>query len=986
MARLLRRHVAFSLSAAVILAAVAAAIAAPFLGLVDPNAMEASPYLPPGDGHWLGTDNFGRDVLSRVVWGTRLALLVAIVSSAIASLLGIALGSLSGYFGGAVDAALSRTFDVFLLIPSFFLVLLIVALFGSGIEYTMIAIALTTWPRSARIMRAQVLSLKSRVHVQAARAAGASHARTLLRHVIPNGLAPIITDATILMGLAILTEAGLSFLGLGDQNSVSWGRMIFEGQRQLRLAPWMSIFPGAALLILVAAFNLLGDGLNQALSPQLRRLVARAVGLPPIEVPPTAPASDGPILAVRGLAMSYRLGDGEIRAVDGVSFELARGGSLGIVGESGCGKSSLGAALLQVMAPNATTTAGDVELAGRVILRDGRRATRDGVDAIAPLRWTKAAIIFQSAMNALNPVMTVGRQLADAWRLHRPDASRAQTEARVAAVFDLIGIPRARLDAYPHELSGGMRQRAMIALSLLHEPELVIADEPTTALDVLIQDQILGELDALRRRMGLSLILISHDMGAVAETCERVAVMYGGEIVELAPTARLFADPRHPYTRALLAALPSVTGARRVLSSLPGEPFVATGAVTGCRFAARCAMAQELCRRATPPRVQVTAAHEALCHFAAEPAVAERAAAPTPVPVATASAAGLAASPTPAPPLLEARDLTKLYDLRAGWFRAGVPLRAVDGIDLKLARGEILALVGESGSGKTTTGKLVTLQEQPSGGSLRFEGADVGGLSGAALKAYRRRVQMIFQNPYEALDPRHRLIDSVIEPLAIHGIGTASERRARAERMLEMVEMRPASRFAQRFPSDLSGGQLQRVAIARALVLEPALVVADEPVSMLDVSVRSGVMNLMLRLSRDLGLASLYITHDLAVARHMSTRIAVMYLGAIVEEGPTEKLVADAAHPYTRLLIAAVPGHQAARRHRVRLAGEAAPLAAVAAGCRFAPRCPLASEICGRVPPPRMALGPDHWSACHFAGEPDLGARLSGAAAWSGVP
>ena len=963
-------RIALALSAGVIALAIVTALAAPFLPLVDPSAMDAPPYTPPGAGHLLGTDNFGRDVFARLIWGTQLALLVAIVSSAIASLLGIVLGSLSGYFGGRTDAVLSRIFDVFLLIPSFFLVLLIVALFGSGIEYTMIAIALTTWPRSARIMRAQVLSLKSRVYVQAARAAGASHLRTLARHVIPNGLAPIITDATILMGLAILTEAGLSFLGLGDQNAVSWGRMIFEGQRQLRLAPWMSFFPGLSLLLLVAAFNLLGDGLNRALNPQLRRLAARVKPAAAIELPQAAPAPDGPMLDVRDLRLEYRLGSETIRAVDGISFTLARGGSLGIVGESGCGKSSLGAALLQVMAPNAALTSGDVTLDGEAILRDGRRVMRDGVEVLQRLRWTRASIIFQSAMNALNPVMTIERQLLDAYRLHRPRARATAAESRIAEIFDLIGIPRERLKAFPHELSGGMRQRAMIALSLLHEPALVIADEPTTALDVLVQDQILGELDALRRRMNLSLILISHDMGAVAESCAQVAVMYAGEIVELAPTARIFADPRHPYTQALLAALPSVTGARRMLAGLPGEPFVSSGDHVGCRFAARCANAEALCRSEAPPRVRVGDAHEALCHFATRTVVAAAREFIVAPPQLEEGQRDAAARGGESQRLLEARSLAKLYDLRRGLFTRGAQLRAVDGIDLALAQGEVLALVGESGSGKTTTGKLITLQERPSAGSLHFDGEDVADLSGAALKAHRRRVQMIFQNPYEALDPRHRILDSVIEPLLIHGIGDARERRARAERMLEQVELKPASRFAERFPADLSGGQLQRVAIARALVLEPKLVVADEPVSMLDVSVRSGVMNLMLQLRREFDMSYLYITHDLAVARYMSTRIAVMYLGAIVEEGPTDALITRPAHPYTRLLVSAVPEHRAgAQRERIRLAGELSALRTAPTGCRFAPRCPSAREICTTTLPPKHAVTPAHWAACHFAAE-----------------
>lgn len=327
-------------------------------------------------------------------------------------------------------------------------------------------------------------------------------------------------------------------------------------------------------------------------------------------------------------------------------------------------------------------------------------------------------------------------------------------------------------------------------------------------------------------------------------------------------------------------------------------------------------------------------------------------------------------------PLLEIAGLSKFYPLRGGLLdllrgRAPAMLRAVDDISLTVASGEIVALVGESGSGKTTTGKVVTLQERPTSGSLQFAGMDAAGLSGPELLAYRRRVQMIFQNPYEALDPRYTILDSVAEPLAIHRVGAPAERRQAAEAMLEKVDLRPVARFAGRYPADLSGGQLQRVAIARALVLQPDLVVADEPVSMLDVSVRAGIMNLMLALSRELGLASLYITHDLAVARAMSSRIAVMYLGSIVEEGPTETLVARAAHPYTRLLVAAVPEYRGRgiRRRRVRLSGEPTALVAAPLGCRFAPRCPRAEAICRDVAPPKTLVSQGHWSACHFAAE-----------------
>ena len=611
------RTPAIFVSLLIVVAAVVLALLAPILDLPPPEKMGSDQYQPPGTEHWLGTDNFGRDMLSRLIWGTQLALQVAIISSAIATLVGILLGSISGYYGGWVDAVMSRTFDVFLLIPAFFLVLLIVALFGSDITFIMFAIAATTWPRSARIMRSQVLTLKARTYVQAALAAGASHGQTLWRHVIPNGLAPIVTDATLLMGLAVLTEAGLSFLGLGDQNTISWGRMIFEGQRHLSLAPWISTFPGVAMLILVAALNFLGDGLNQLINPQLRRRGGYGSTEPPsaeatADLPVIAAKSKTPpLLQVSNLRMYYRLGEQWVRAVDGVSFLLPRGESLGIVGESGCGKSSLGITLMQVLPPNARIVAGEISFDSQPVLHN---------EAFRNVRWKRQSIIFQSAMNALNPVLTVRRQLTEAFRLHRPSATGAEAAERVAEIFDVVGIPRWRMNSYPHELSGGMRQRVMIALSLMLNPELIIADEPTTALDVLIQDQIMAEIDALRERLNLSLILISHDMATVAETCDRVAVMYAGELVEQGPTATIFTNPRHPYTQALVESLPGIRGPRRRLASLPGEPFVPIGEPVGCRFAARCPYATDLCRREAPAQVSLESDHLSSCHYATSPA------------------------------------------------------------------------------------------------------------------------------------------------------------------------------------------------------------------------------------------------------------------------------------------------------------------------------------------------------------------------------
>lgn len=608
------------------------ALAAPVLPLPAPDAFVADPYIPPSAFHLMGTDNLGRDVLARVIWGTRLALLVAFVSAGISTGLGIVLGSIPAYYGGWLDEVFSRIFDTFLLIPAFFLIIVIVELFGTSVYFVMLVIGITTFPRSARIMRSQVLALKPRAFVQAVRAAGAGHMQVLFRHIIVNGLPPVVTNGTLLMGTAVLTEAGLSFLGLGDASTTSWGRMILEGQRQLRIAPWMSVFPGLTMLLVVWTFNVLGDALNRFLSPHVResgpqmlgKLVARALliqGDPEEAAAPGMYSRVGPqpgglpaapvLLDVQDLTMHYHLEHATVRAVDRVSFSVRRGESYGLVGESGCGKTSIAYSLLRLLPPNGELIAGEVVFEGENLLSLSDEEFRK-------VRWQKIAMVFQGAMNALNPVRRVGDQLIGAYRLHRPRASMYEAKIRAEALFDLVGIPRDRMSSYPHELSGGMRQRVIIALSLLLNPLLLIADEPVTALDVLVQDQILGELEALRRRLGISMILVSHDLGVMAESCDRIGIVYAGQIVEEADVTTIFEGSRHPYTRALILSVPPIDGQRRRLISLPGAPFDLRQDPVGCRFADRCPLVQEICRRETPPLITVRPGHVSRCHFALE--------------------------------------------------------------------------------------------------------------------------------------------------------------------------------------------------------------------------------------------------------------------------------------------------------------------------------------------------------------------------------
>ena len=602
-------------------------------------------------------------------------------------------------------------------------------------------------------------------------------------------------------------------------------------------------------------------------------------------------------LDVRRLSVHYATRRGPARAVDRVSFTIERGQVLGLVGESGCGKTTLALALIGLV-PDGARVEGEIRF-------DGRDLVGLPAAALRRLRWKEISMIFQGAMNALNPVHPVGEQIVEAILEHEPEVGERAARARVAALYAAVGLSPDRRDEYPHQYSGGMKQRAVIAMALACGPQLVIADEPTTALDVIVQDRILREIRRIQRERHLSLLYISHDMAVVAETADVVAVMYAGRIVEIGPTAQLFARPVHPYTGALMASSPSLHGPRRRLVWLPGVPPDLVDPPPACPFHPRCPRATAECAVEDPPLVPHRDGLVAACWHPLPPDGA----------VATVAAALGAEAPAggparPAAPLVEVADARKRFPVgRSRLFGARTFVQAVDGVSLEIRTGETLGLVGESGSGKTTLGRLIVRLDEPSGGQfrLRLDGtaADLGAID---RRAFRRHVQMIFQDPYESLNPRMPLGRIVAEPLDVLGLERRGPaREARVARMIERVGLSPAASFAHRYPHELSGGQRQRVAIARAMIVEPRVVVADEPTSMLDVSIRAGIIDLLLDLGRDGGIGYLYITHDLAVARYLCERIAVMCRGRLVEVGPTEALLAEPLHPYTQALIAAVP-------------------------------------------------------------------------------
>ena len=680
-----------------------------------------------------------------------------------------------------------------------------------------------------------------------------------------------------------------------------------------------------------------------------------------------------PLLEITDLRTEIKLREGVVHAVDGVTLGVAQGETLGIVGESGCGKTMTALSIINLLPTGGHIAAGSIAL-------DGQEISSLSEENMRHIRGNEIGMIFQDPLTSLNPTMTVGRQISEVVRLHR-DVTKEQAMDRAAEVLDLVGIPRVRerIKEYPHQFSGGMRQRVMIAMALACEPKLLIADEPTTALDVTIQKQILELIDDLRLRLGMSVILVTHDLGVIAGRADRVAVMYAGKISEITDTETLFTRPRHPYTEALFQALPDKAAeAGERLYSIPGLPPDLVHPPAGCRFAARCRYATDRCRTEEPPLAGEVAGHEFRCFYPVGPS--ERTATGRLASYGASAPAEERETPEIGDTLLDVSHLVKDYAVtkgavlqrRVGW------LSAVADVNFTIRAGETFGLVGESGCGKSTIGKLVVGLEKPTSGSISFEGKDLSKSSAREYRRERRNIQLMFQDSYASLDPRMRAGTLLREPLVIQGIGTREEQREKVGEMLDKVGL-PRS-AADRYPHEFSGGQRQRLGFARALMLNPQLIVADEPVSALDVSIQAQVLNMMKELQRDLGLTYLFISHDLGVVRYLSEKIGVMYLGKLVEVGPAEEVYLRPAHPYTRGLLDSAPvADPEAEKAKVSegVRGELPSAIHPPSGCRFRTRCPRAQAICADAEPPMTPFaGEGHLAACHFPLEIPVGAPL----------
>jgi peptide/nickel transport system ATP-binding protein len=677
-------------------------------------------------------------------------------------------------------------------------------------------------------------------------------------------------------------------------------------------------------------------------------------------------------LVVRDLRTQIRMRKATVRAVDGISLAVSPGQTVGLVGESGCGKSMTALSVMRLLPVGGSIAEGSIAL-------DGRELTSLSPREIRQVRGNEIAMIFQDPLASLDPTMTIGDQIAESVREHKHVSKKAALD-RAAEVLELVRMPRPaeRLRSYPHHLSGGLRQRVAIAMALACEPKILIADEPTTALDVTIQSQILTLLDDLKDRLNLGLLLITHDMGVIAGRADRVMVMYAGRIIEQASTAALFSESRHPYTEALLESVPDLkTDRAHILYSIPKLPPDLANLPPGCRFAPRCRYARPECTKEEPELTGATPGHTQACFFPLRGNEGGESAriSMSSGHVSAAQAHGARDSSQDAHPLLVLSHVVKEFPTTKGLFqRQTGSVKAVSDVSLEVARGETFGLVGESGCGKTTLGRIIASMERPDSGSVTFNDEDIYSISGKQLRQRRRDLQLMFQDCYSSFDPRMSIGSSLREPLIVQRIGTRKSQEARIRELLADVGL--ASGATGRYPHEFSGGQRQRLGLARALTLEPRLIVADEPVSALDVSVRSQVLNLMRRLQSEWSLTYVLISHDLSVVRYMADRVGIMYLGKLVEIGTVQDVYDHPAHPYTAGLLEAIPAPDPSTERRKRtpaVRGELPSASSPPSGCRFRTRCPKAQSICADEEPVMRAFNiPAHQAACHFPLVPPL--------------
>ncbi|WP_169194056.1 nickel ABC transporter ATP-binding protein NikE [Devosia sp. MC1541] len=795
------------------------AVMAPLFAGYLPRALSCAPFETPSAAHILGCDDAGYDIWSQLLYGARVSLIVGLSVATVSTVIATAVAILVGYHGGWVDRLVMRFIDVVQAMPFMPLVIVLGVYFGASIQTQIIVIALVMWASPVRELRAQILSIRSAGYVEASIAMGAGGWFVGLKHILPE-IAPLIVPQFVRIALAaIMVETSLSFLGLGDPLQNSWGSILFHANARAAFLTGTWIYwilpPGIAVSLTVLALAFIGFGYDASLAPRIK-VKKQALPLAPAHAAP----QPGAALSAQGLTIVYDTEFGTNTAVKACDLTLQKGELLGLVGESGSGKTTLSLAILRLLRHPARVTH------GAVWLGDDDLLAKDA-EELRALRGRKIALIPQSAMNALNPVLTIGAQIEEA--LERGDKLPSdQKSAKVNEWLGKVGLQTKHANSYAHELSGGMRQRAVIAIALCNTPEVVIADEPTTGLDVLVQEEIMQLLLNLRQSLNLSILFVTHNLPLIARHADRLAVMYQGELVDLGAPESLRTAALHAHTRALFDNLPEIDDPKLWPQGVPnGDPVIAFTGVTKTYY----------------PN----------------------------------SVLGL---------------------------NLGAPHKALNDVSFTLRPGEKLGLVGGSGAGKSTLARLVMGMIKPDSGTIAYNGAPLGA-GRTARKTMARAVHMVFQDPYQSIRNRMSIRDIIAEPLRIHGERDDGVIARKVAAALAAVRLPSDGHFMSRRPVQLSGGQRQRVAFARALVCDPKVIIADEPTSMLDQSVRMEIVQLMEDLRREYGTAFLFITHDIALARHFCDRLIVLSEGRIVEHGDADAVVQTPQHDYTRKLIAA---------------------------------------------------------------------------------
>ncbi len=700
------------------------------------------------------------------------------------------------------------------------------------------------------------------------------------------------------------------------------------------------------------------------------------------------------LLYVDDLSIEYTIGQMRIYAVNHLTFGVRENESIGIVGESGCGKSTLAMAIAHILPPNAKVTSGRILFRGQVIVDQNMGASysirynakeRKIEDQLKVIRWKGISVVFQGALDSLNPVHTVGTQISDIF-IYKENMPKEEAFARSKELLNVVGLESWVFNVYPHQLSGGMKQRVIIAMAISLAPALVIADEPTTSLDVITQYRIIEELSKLRKSHGVALVNISHDMPLISRLSDRLMVMYAGRIVEMLSSNNFLANS-HPYTHLLVNSIPRIEEDISEILPIRGAPPRLRERIPGCPFYDRCDYKEDRCRDEIAVKLVETEQN----HYVACPVLPKFSSPKAP------EAAGMNVSGYPrvnSKPVLEARNLTKRFEKKTGLREIKTStdneIIAVDSVNLSVAEGEIVALVGETGSGKTTLSRLLGLLETPTSGEVKLNGISVEMRESKRIKELRRIVQTIFQDPFQSVNPRFSVFSAIAEPVNVNGMaldqnnggegnrggaesGGNGSNATRLENLVKgamtSAELLPFEDYVDKFPHQLSGGQRQRLCIARGLILNPKILIADEPISMLDVSLRAGVLNLLKKLREERGISILYITHDMASARYLSDRIYVMYKGEIVETGTTESLIRKSAHPYTIALLLASIGVQGSIYETLGAKIFAQREGSSPEGCKFADRCQFAKDICFKTRPELKEVSDGHQSRCHFAEE-----------------